>query len=118
MNLHLYFHSGETPDQYARRFAQALEKLQNIEFRLDSQDELLRSIGGKVDQNAMTLTELQAQVTKNTEVEESAVTLIKGLATQIASLKNDPVAIQALADSLTKSAGDLGDAITANTPAA
>ena len=67
---------------------------------------------------ASDLTTLQAQVEKNTTVEESAVTLITGLAAQIASLKNDPAALQALADSLNKSATDLSDAVAANTPAA
>ncbi len=45
VNLHLYFHSGEPAEgEFTRRFAQVLEKLQNIEFRLDSQDELLEQI--------------------------------------------------------------------------
>ncbi len=61
---------------------------------------------------------LSAQVAQNTTVEESAVTLINGLAAQIASLKNDPAALQALADSLNKSATDLSAAVAANTPAA
>jgi hypothetical protein len=86
-------------------------QLNRIEAKLD---QLLK----KEQLEMATLADLQAQVTKNTTVEESAVTLIKGLAAQIASLKTDPVALQALADSLSKSATDLGDAITANTPAA
>lgn len=64
------------------------------------------------------LTVLTAQVTKNTEVEGSAVVLLKGLADQIVALKTDPVALQALADQLKGSATALADAITANTPAA
>lgn len=65
---------------------------------------------------ASDLTALQAQVAQNTTIEESAVTLINGLAQQIADLKNDPAALQALADSLNGSATDLSNAITANTP--
>lgn len=63
------------------------------------------------------LTDLQAQVAKNTAVEESAVTLINGLAAQIKANSTDPVALEALANSLSGSAGDLAAAITANTPA-
>jgi len=62
------------------------------------------------------LSVLTAQVTKNTEVEAGAVILIKGLADQIAALKTDPVALQALADQLNGSAVQLSEAITANTP--
>ena len=61
---------------------------------------------------------LTAQVKANTDVEASAIVLIKGLADQIAAVKTDPVALQALSDSLKASAGTLSDAITANTPAA
>ena len=66
----------------------------------------------------MMLAELKTQVEKNTQIEESAVTLIGGIAAQLADAKNDPAAIQALADELAKSGGDLAAAITANaTPA-
>ena len=51
-------------------------------------------------------------------VEASAIVLLNGLSAQIASLKNDPVALQALADQLKTSSSALADAITANTPAA
>ena len=64
------------------------------------------------------LTTLTAQVSKNTDVEASAIVLLNGLSAQIASLKNDPVALQALADQLKTSSSALADAITANTPAA
>jgi hypothetical protein len=61
---------------------------------------------------------LTAAVARDVEVETSAITLINGLAAQIVALKNDPVALQALADSLTASSSQLADAVTANTPAA
>jgi predicted nucleic acid-binding Zn-ribbon protein len=64
------------------------------------------------------LATLQAQVTQNETIEESAVTLITGLAAQIAAAGTDPVALKALSDGLNKSATDLAAAITANTPAA
>ena len=60
---------------------------------------------------------LTAQVTENESLEQSAITLIQGIAAQLAAAKDDPVKIQALADSLHTSASALADAITANTKA-
>jgi len=61
---------------------------------------------------------LTAEVTRNTDVDASAIALINGLAAKIVELKNDPVALQALADSMKASSNALADAVTANTPAA
>jgi hypothetical protein len=60
---------------------------------------------------------LTAQVQANTEVEASAVTLIQGLAAQIAANTTDPAALTALSEQLKTSADALAAAITANTPA-
>ena len=61
---------------------------------------------------------LTAEVTRNTEVDDSAVALLNGLSAKIVELKNDPVALQALADQLKGSSDKLAAAIVANTPAA
>ncbi len=61
---------------------------------------------------------LQAAVTRNTDVDSSAVQLLQGLSAQLAAMKNDPVAIQALADSMNSSSDALAAAVIANTPAA
>lgn len=63
------------------------------------------------------LAALQEQVAQNTSIEESAVTLIEGLAAQIAAAGTDPAALAALTASLQTSAADLAKAIAANTPA-
>jgi hypothetical protein len=60
---------------------------------------------------------LTAQVTANVDVEASAVQLLNNLAAQLVASKNDPVAIQALADQLKGSGDALAAAIVANTPA-
>jgi hypothetical protein len=60
---------------------------------------------------------LTAQVTKNTDLEESAITLIQGLADQIANAADDPAEVAALSAKLKASAEALAAAITANTPA-
>lgn len=59
---------------------------------------------------------LTAEVTRNTEVDAGAIALINGLAAKIVELKNDPVALQALADSMKSSSDALAAAVTANTP--
>jgi len=66
------------------------------------------------------LDDLQAQVQKNTDVEDSAVTLIQGIAAQLAAAiaANDPAKIQALQTQLAAHADALAAAVTANTPAA
>jgi hypothetical protein len=61
---------------------------------------------------------LRAQVEKNNQVGESAVTLITGLAAQIREMADDPAELQALAAQLESNAARLGEAISANTPTA
>lgn len=61
---------------------------------------------------------LQAEVSRNTSVDESAIALLTNLADQIEALQNQPAALQALADSLRGSSDALAAAVVANTPAA
>ena len=89
--------------------------------RVSGMDEILATLRELKQQGVKImadLTNLTAQVKANTDVEASAIVLLNGLSAQIASLKNDPVALQALADQLKTSSSALADAITANTPAA
>ncbi len=58
---------------------------------------------------------LSAQVQANTDVEQSAVLLIKGIADQLAAAKSDPAKVQALIDKLNASASALAAAVTENT---
>jgi chromosome segregation ATPase len=66
------------------------------------------------------LDDLQTQVQANTNLEQSAITLIQGLAKQITDAvnSNDSSALAALAGQLNTSAAALGAAIAANTPQA
>jgi len=66
------------------------------------------------------LDDLQTQVAANTTLEESAVTLINGIAAKLAAAiaAGNPAALVSLKDSLVASAADLSAAIVANTPAA
>jgi chromosome segregation ATPase len=104
IRVDVYHHGVPSGDD---RLDQILAAIQTLTQAVQAEEKTL----------AGELAALQAQVTQNTQVEESAVTLIKGLADQIAALKTDPAALQALSDSLKASAGDLSTAITANTPA-
>ena len=60
---------------------------------------------------------LTAQVTANTNAENSAVQLVTELAAMIQANAADPQAVLALASQLQTSAAALGAAVTANTPA-
>jgi hypothetical protein len=63
------------------------------------------------------LSVLTAQVTANTDVEASAIQLLANLSALLTAAKNDPVAVQALADQLKTSGDKLAAAVVANTPA-
>ena len=59
------------------------------------------------------LQQLEAQVTATLGIEQSAVTLIRGLADQLVAAKQDPAKIQELSDHLKASADTLAAAIAA-----
>ena len=64
------------------------------------------------------LSDLQAQVAKNTDAEKSAVTMIQGLADQLAKAvaSDDSAALQQLSGQLSASVAPLAAAIVASTP--
>lgn len=59
---------------------------------------------------------LKAEVARNTTVDQSIVTLVQGLAAQIETMKDDPVALQKLVDDLRASNDTVNAAVVANTP--
>lgn len=61
------------------------------------------------------LTQLEAEVTRDEEVNSSAAILIGRLAAEIEASKNDPVALQALVDRLRSQQDALAAAVAANT---
>jgi len=64
------------------------------------------------------LTALTDAVTQDTDVVNSAITLITGLAAEIQAAGTDPVALQSIVDQLNTNNTQLAAAVTANTPAA
>ena len=65
---------------------------------------------------ALDLTQLEAEVARDEEVNSSAAILIGQLAAEIEASKNDPVALQTLVDRLRASQDSLSEAVAANTP--
>jgi hypothetical protein len=76
---------------------------------------ILNNITEALEKMSTQLVALQNQVANNNKVVDSAIALIKGLADTIVALKDDPAALQALADSLQAKDAELAAAVAANT---
>ena len=63
------------------------------------------------------LTELTAAVQRDTEVDQSAITLLNGLKALLDAAGTDPVKLKELSDKIGTSTQALADAVAANTPA-
>jgi len=94
------------------------DKLDSILILVSRVESVLAVLTMKQEQIMADLTALTAEVARNTSVDESAIALLTGLAAQIEALKTDPVALQALADTMRGSSDALAAAVAANTPAA
>ena len=78
----------------------------------------LQTLGVKVDKIMAAIDDLTAEVTRDTTVIGSAVTLINGFAAQLAAAGTDPAKLAALQATLKTNVDDLAAAVAANTPAA
>lgn len=105
MGIHLY--ADIEPSQWAW-LTTALTDIQNRLTAIEKGQTMAQA----------TLDDLQNEVTSATTIEQGAITLIQGIAAQLAAAKNDPVKIQAIADQLKSQDDALASAIAANTPAA
>jgi Divergent InlB B-repeat domain len=90
--------------------------LRKISLQLDRIESKIGRIYEKERIMASDLQVLTDGVNSSITVESGAIKLIQGLADQIAALKNDPVALQALSDQLTASRNALAAAVSNNTP--
>lgn len=63
------------------------------------------------------LARIQTEIAENTSVTEGAVALMESLSAQIRELKDDPAALDALADQLDANSNKLAAAVAANTDA-
>jgi hypothetical protein len=102
IDIHLYIHVDPEPgdDRDQERVINAVNKL------------------GEMIMAA--LDDLKAAVTKDTDAENSAITLLQGLKTKLdaAIAAGDPAALKALSDQLGTNTTALAAAVVANTPAA
>jgi hypothetical protein len=97
-------------------FALILASLASLHVKVDLVLYTLLTTQGKTIM--ADLTALTSQVTATTTVEQSAITLIQGIASQLSQAGTDPVKLSALQSQLSTSAAALAAAVTANTPAA
>ncbi len=65
---------------------------------------------------ALDFSALQAEITRDADVNSSAATLLADLAAKVEATKGDPAAVQALADALRANSDSLAAAVAANTP--
>lgn len=106
--VHVHF---ELSNELNQRFYEVIQKL----------DQVLTEISRLSQEEKRTmadLNELTEEVTNNTDVVASAVTLIAGLADQLEAAATDPAAVQALANTLRTNNQSLAAAVAANTPVA
>lgn len=87
-----------------------------IDVRLDAMETKIDRILANQKEELMNLDALTTQVAQTTTVEQSAITLITGLAAQLSAIADNPAAINALAAQLNASANALAAAVTTNTP--
>jgi chromosome segregation ATPase len=83
-------------------------KLDLVLARLNTLQETVNTMSAEVDR-------LKASVTQLASVDQSVITLLRGMSDQIRALKQDPAALTALADEVDARVKELGDAVTANT---
>lgn len=86
--------------------------------RLDALDQKTDLVLERLDIIMAALDDLTAQVTANSTVLQSAVTLINGIADRITAAGVDPAKLAALTASLKTDDDALAAAVAANTPAA
>ena len=106
------------PDTWRRVFSFYRDAAQP---QLDRIEAKLTAIATQQQELNMTFLELKAKVTEAVTVENSAVALITGIATQLKeaiAAGTDPAEIQAVADQLDAGTAALTAAVLANTPAA
>lgn len=87
-----------------------------VEHSLEAIASKLNHIIQQGEHMSQQLDALRAEVERVKTVDQSVLLLIQGLADQIRDAKDDPIAIQALADDLRAQTDSLAAAVAANTP--
>ena len=94
-----------------------LKEVRQIAARLDLIDYRLEVISNQEDINMALLDGLTAEVANQTTVYASVVTLVNGLAAQIAASAANPAALAALVTQMQTNDASIAAAVAANTPA-
>lgn len=108
----------------AEKFEGLRYDVENLHVKVDKLLKLEKASAQREVQMAIDLSDLQAKVAKDVEVDQSAITLLGGLKAKIDELiansgnTVDPAQLQALSDAIGTSTQSLADAVVANTPAA
>jgi len=100
LDVHLYIHNGSD--------ATKLDQILTLLNAMNLQEKKIMA----------DLSALEAEVTNNTTVEQSAITLLQGLKSQLDAAGTDAVKLKALSDQLGANDTALAAAVAANTPAA
>jgi hypothetical protein len=100
----------------APTLSDVMAKLVKIELEQQEQTGLLSALFARSQIMSAEMDTLSAQVTQTLTVEQSALTLIQGIAAQVADAAGDRTKSLALSATLKTSADALAAAIVANTP--
>lgn len=92
--------------------------MSRLEWRLVRIEKLLVNIVVKGNRTMSDIKNLESAVKADTDATNAALTLIKGIAAQLAAAQGDPAKVQALVDQLNANAAALSAAVAENTPAA
>jgi hypothetical protein len=86
--------------------------------RLEAMDDKTDLILERQETIMATIEELEAAVTRNTDVDESVLTLLAGISQQLKDAQGNPAKIAEVIAKLDANTQKMADAVTANTPSA
>ena len=92
------------------------DALGRIERKIDGLTAALARIQQEEAKMTGELQQLTDDIAAETTVEQSAITLLQGLAAQLKAAAEDPAQVKALASQIEQNTAALSAAITANTP--
>lgn len=104
--------------EHHHHYHYSIEAREEVLARLDA---LQSEIGLILDRQEIimaTMADLEAAVTRNTDVDESVLTLLAGISQQLKDAQGDPAKIAEVIAKLDANTQKMSDAVTANTPAA
>lgn len=83
--------------------------------QLERQTKLLEMLVGRIETMSVAVDKLKAEVEETKGAVASIIALVEGLAQQIRDLKDDPAALEALANELDQEQAKIAASVAANT---